>query len=145
MLFLAMTICAELREVKSSQAPLGILSGVTGSPRGCPELTASGLANPSGTAVSTSMHSRGSYHHPGPMVSSSSEASSGQLRVSGAVSLSWDSGPSPSTMAPSIRVGKATGSSSTTSSMDASNRSSLSVKGMRHLWRSLTALQSMPG
>ena len=51
----------------------------------------------------------------------------------------------PSDMASSIGVGEVTGSSSTTSNMEASNRSSLSIRGSRHLQRSQTALLSIPG
>ena len=83
---------------------------------------------------------------PGLTASYSSEASSGQSGVCGVVShSSWGSGSYSSNTASSVGVGGATGFSLKTSNMEASNRSSLLIRGLRHLHRSQTALQAMPG
>ena len=77
------------------------------------------------------------------MVPSGSEASSGWTWVCRAiVHSSWGSSSSHSNMASSVGVGEATGSYSTTSSMEAPIRSSLSISGLRH---HQMALQSMQG
>ena len=139
--------CVELREVRSSQAPLGTPIGVSASSRGDgPDLRASSLTNPVGVAVSTSTHSRGRYHHPWCDGIVRLRSLLWSVGICGVVShSSWDSGSSPSSTASSIGVGEATGSSPTASSMEASNRLSLSIRGLTHLQRSWNALQSMPG
>ena len=66
MLFLEMTICVEVREVKSSWSSLGTPIGVSASSRGgIPDLIASGLANPNGGSGICFMHSGG--HLPSPL------------------------------------------------------------------------------
>ena len=87
---LAMTTWVELRKVKSSWAPLVTPIGVSASSRGDSlDLTANGLANPGGAAVSHPHAFWGvATITPGLIALSGSEASSGQLGVCGVVAYS---------------------------------------------------------
>ena len=139
-----MIICIDPGEVRSSWGPLSIPTGESASSRGGgPDLIASDSVNP-GTVSGNCLHM--STITSNLMASSGSEACSGQTGVCGAVvHSSWGYGSPPSNMASSAGFGEARGSSSTTSSMEASTRSSLLICGSRHLWRSWIMPQSMPG
>ena len=138
-----MIICIGPREVRSSQAPLGIPTSEYVSSRGG-ALTWKPLAlQTSAVSVVTA-----SMNLPSPQTDGCLRLRSLLRSVGcmwGGCPVSWGSGSSPSDMASSIGVGEVTGSSSATSNMEASNRSSLSIRVLRHLWRSWTVSQSMLG
>ena len=139
-----MIICIDPREIRSSWASLGIPTSESGSLReGHPDPIASGSVN-LGDVSGNCPHA--------PTITPKLMDPSGSgslLRIDGGMQSScplllglWFP---PSNTASSVGIGEATNSSSTTSGMEASTRSSLSISGSRHLQRSWMVPQSMPG
>ena len=138
-----MTTCIDLKELRSSWAPQGIPKGEPASSRGdSSDSTVSGSMNPGGASGS---HLHAMAITPKLLASLGSEASSGWLGACTTVGhpfwgsfFTWDS-------ASPTGLGEVMASSSMTSNMEALNRSSLLKRGARHLQRSWTAPQSIPG
>ena len=139
-----MTICIDPKEVRSSLAlwgtPIFESASLSG---GGPDSVVSSSKNPGGVGGNC-LHAMAIT--PKLTAPSDSKASLGHLGVCRVAAHSFQgSGSSPGFPASCAGFEEVTGSSSITSNMEASVRSSFSMRGMRHLQRSWTVLQSIPG